>query len=397
MNPILHAQALAALPEMPGSELPRDIQVFPPGDAVEFTLQDYPGETFKLQVDATVAAQAQADLERLNAAERQGRGSAPFADKNHEDAEATLHPIRFFWGGNDPKSGGVRMETKWTPFGAALVRAKAFKYFSGNFLFNKTAGKFLGLINENVGGLVNRPGFASQQAFARADVGFIAQLAEDPNLSRQLIPSAVETPLTFITPDERARLEKVHGIDLTRPAGVMDHEFILLLNQLAAKNGTLREIQMPDLIQAEPALWDAYRATLTGGDAPAPAAADMITALAKGYQGQGARFEAAFARAKADVLCKPSSLLVGQRLARAVENRARQCVSATTDWSAAFAKATVELLGGNEGQPCRAAAVKAFTSHARAHPGAKNLCDLEAEIAFARTEAGQWLYQQCRL
>ncbi len=163
------ASALAAMPIMTGDELPGDIQVFPPGAAVEFTLQDYPGQTFKMRVDESVAAKAQADLERLQQAEAKAKGSAPFADKNHEDAEATFHPVKFFWGGDDPKTGGVRVQANWTPFGAALVKAKAFKYFSGNFLFNRKSGKFLGLQNENIGGLVNRPGFAAQQAFAKAD------------------------------------------------------------------------------------------------------------------------------------------------------------------------------------------------------------------------------------
>lgn len=162
----LYAQALAALPPMTGTDLPADIQVFPPGDEVEFTLQDYPGQTFKMKVDASVAARAQADLEKIQQANIAGKGSAPFADKNHDDAEATFRPVKFFWAGNDPKAGGVRVQCEWTPYGAQLVRAKAFKYFSGNFLFNKVAGKFLGLINENIGGLVNRPGFASMQAFA---------------------------------------------------------------------------------------------------------------------------------------------------------------------------------------------------------------------------------------
>lgn len=165
----LAAHALAALPDLAGDALPTDIQVFPPGRGVEFTLEDYPGERFQLDVDASVAARAQAELERLLEAERQGKASAPFADKNHEDAEATFHPVKFFWAGDDPRQGGVRVQTQWTPYGAALVRAKAFKYFSGNFLFNPSTKKFLGLINENIGGLVNRPGFASQQAFAKAD------------------------------------------------------------------------------------------------------------------------------------------------------------------------------------------------------------------------------------
>jgi hypothetical protein len=165
----IQASALAALPDL-GSDgaLPADIQVFPPGKAVKFTLQDYPGEQFEMNVDAAVAAKANADLQSLLARAGYGQTSEPFADKNHEDAEATFHPLRYFWGGEDPKTGGVRLVPDWTPFGATLVRAKAFKYFSQNFLFSKAKKKFLGLINENVGGLVNRPGFATQAAFAKA-------------------------------------------------------------------------------------------------------------------------------------------------------------------------------------------------------------------------------------
>jgi len=163
------ASALAALPDV-GSDgaLPADIQVFPPGKAVKFTLQDFPGQEFSMDVDAGVAAKANADLQNLLVRASAGQGSEPFADKNHEDAEATFHPARYYWGGEDPKTGGVRLVPEWTPFGASLVRAKAFKYFSQNFLFSKGKKKFLGLINENVGGLVNRPGFATQAAFAKA-------------------------------------------------------------------------------------------------------------------------------------------------------------------------------------------------------------------------------------
>src|ERR1043166_1391894 len=173
---ILKCHALAPMPEVSGAELPTDIQVFPPGKGVEFTLQDHPGETFAMDVDETVAVKAQSDLAHLLARANAGQGPKPFADKNPEDSDATFHPKRFYWAGNDPKSGGVRVETVWTGFGAALVRARAMSYFSANFLFNKTAKKFLGLINENIGGLVNRPGFAAQQAFAKASPASIVDL-----------------------------------------------------------------------------------------------------------------------------------------------------------------------------------------------------------------------------
>jgi hypothetical protein len=165
----IHAYALAALPEIGSNgDLPTDIQVFPPGPRIPFTLQDYPGEKFEMDVTPEVADKADADLQNLISRAAAGQGSKPFADKNHEDAEATFTPVRYYWGGDDKIKGGVRLVPAWNPFGAALVRAQAFKYFSQNFLFSKAKKKFVGLINENIGGLVNRPGFATQAAFAKA-------------------------------------------------------------------------------------------------------------------------------------------------------------------------------------------------------------------------------------
>jgi hypothetical protein len=166
---VMQASALAALPDL-GSDgaLPADIQVFPPGRGVKFTLQDYPGQEFEVDVDAATADKLNADLQNMLARSRAGQGSEPFADKNHEDAERTFTPVRYFWAGDDQVTGGVRLVPDWIPYGASLVRAKAFKYFSQNFLFSQAKKKVLGLINENVGGLVNRPGFATQAAFAKA-------------------------------------------------------------------------------------------------------------------------------------------------------------------------------------------------------------------------------------
>lgn len=220
------ASALAALPVMTGEDLPGDIQMFPPGEAVEFTLQDYPGETFTMKVDASVAAKAQADLERLIAAEAKGKGSAPFADKNHEDAEATFRPVEIYWAGNDPKTGGVRVKAEWTPFGAALVKAKAFKYFSGNFLFSKTAKKFLGLINENIGGLVNRPGFAAQQAFAKADS------SKPTNQTNEMTPEVMKQAITEALTPVISRLDtleaKAKGAPATAAAVELDKDPVIV-------------------------------------------------------------------------------------------------------------------------------------------------------------------------
>lgn len=164
------ASALAALPELAADgSLPKDIQLFPPGKDMPFTLHDHPGEDFTADVDAATATRLNRQLQTMIASAAAGESARPFADKNHEDAEATFHPAEIFWGGEDPKTGGVRVRTEWTGFGAALVRAKAFGYASGNFLFQPATKKIIGLLGKNIAGLVNRPGFDQIQAFAKAD------------------------------------------------------------------------------------------------------------------------------------------------------------------------------------------------------------------------------------
>ena len=190
---VMMASALAALPEV-GSDgaLPADIQVFPPGRDIPFTLQDYPGQQFFADIDAATAERLNTDLQNRLARARAGQGSLPFADKNHEDSEKTFNPLRYFWAGEDKVKGGVRVVPEWTPFGGDLVRAKAFSYFSQNFLFSKAKKKVLGLINENVGGLVNRPGFATQAAFDKAATSSTATNHNEETMTTEELKKIVD-------------------------------------------------------------------------------------------------------------------------------------------------------------------------------------------------------------
>ena len=252
---IIHASALAALPDS-GSDgaLPSDIQVFPPGNAVKFTLEDYPGEEFEMDVDASVAAKANADLQNLIARSSAGQGSKPFADKNHEDAEKTFAPLRYFWGGDDKITGGVRVVPEWTPFGAALVRAKAFGYFSQNFLFSKAKKKFLGLINENIGGLVNRPGFSTQAAFAKAATPLNDNQTETMNVNDEQIANALGTALAkVLTPI----VDRVNALSASAvAANQSDFESEVIAAQ--AKGLTLQQAAA-EVSYRRPDLFAAYR------------------------------------------------------------------------------------------------------------------------------------------
>ena len=189
----LACRALAALPELAADgSLPADIQLFPPGRNVPFTLADHPGKDFLADVDAATATRLNAQLQTMIASASAGKSARPFADKNHEDAEATFHPTEIFWGGDDAKTGGVRVRTEWTGFGAALVKARAFAYASGNFLFQPATKKITGLLGENIAGLVNRPGFSTIQAFAKANSSNKNKPTTETEMTKEEIIAAVQ-------------------------------------------------------------------------------------------------------------------------------------------------------------------------------------------------------------
>lgn len=200
------AAAFGGLQELGGdTALPPDIQFFPPGRQ-QFTLMDHPGRTFELDVTPAVAAAANQQLQAMLARAARGEGSLPYADRNHEDGEATFNPTEIFWGGDDAKTGGVRVRTNWTGFGEALVKAKAFRYFSPNFLFDAARKKFLG-IDLNIGGLVNRPGFSTIQAFARAGAEVTATPTPKNNMT-----SEQEAQLQTLQTSVAALTESVTGL-----------------------------------------------------------------------------------------------------------------------------------------------------------------------------------------
>jgi hypothetical protein len=66
-------------------------------------------------------------------------------------------PSEFFWGGSDPKTGGVRARLTWSKPGAEAVTGRAFQAFSPAFLAN-AKGEVVGA-PKNMGGLVNEPAF----------------------------------------------------------------------------------------------------------------------------------------------------------------------------------------------------------------------------------------------
>lgn len=139
------------------TELPTEIQWMPPGQHVIAATQGEAPVTQLVIVNAETATRMEALLQELRAQAEAGAEDVPYFDFNHEDAEASARPLRFFWGGEDAIAGGVRVEVEWTEPGRAALLGKAYRRFSPSF-FVDAAGEVTGA-PLNMGGLVNRAAF----------------------------------------------------------------------------------------------------------------------------------------------------------------------------------------------------------------------------------------------
>lgn len=147
--------------------VPDEIQFMPPGRQRVAPFVN--GEPLEMEI--TVAPSYAEVFDRacqaMLAAARSGAGDFPFTDFNHDDGAASSRPRRFYWGGDDPKRGGVRMVTAWTGSGKEALLNGDFLRFSPQWVFHKTTFEPLGLPC-NVGGLVNRAAFKTIAPVASA-------------------------------------------------------------------------------------------------------------------------------------------------------------------------------------------------------------------------------------
>lgn len=141
-----------------GKELPSDIQYMPPGKQTVAPSVDGEPMEMEITVTARYAEIFNRAAESMIAAAKAGQGDLPFGDFNHEDSAASVRPTKFWWGGEDPVTGGVRMDTPWTGTGAASLRNGEFVRWSPQWVFSRKTLEPLGLPC-NVGGLVNRAAF----------------------------------------------------------------------------------------------------------------------------------------------------------------------------------------------------------------------------------------------
>ncbi|HEY5041304.1 MAG TPA: hypothetical protein VIK53_04820 [Verrucomicrobiae bacterium] len=158
-----------------------DLATLPAGDSPEYNLQFMPpgaqdivcwvnGKPRRLAFTVTAkhAELFNSQLQAMIARARAGEGDKPLTDYNHDGGAASSRPARIEWGGDDAKTGGIRLIGKWTGKARAAIQDEEFDRFSPKWDFDNQTGEPLE-IKTNVGGLVNEAAFKKiAQAVAAA-------------------------------------------------------------------------------------------------------------------------------------------------------------------------------------------------------------------------------------
>lgn len=147
--------------------LPDNVQWMPPGTHTIQASQGGKPVTKTVRVNAQTAVVANTFLQAALKKSAAGQGDKPFFDFNHDDREASAWPTEFYWGGDDPLTGGVRAKVEWSASGETAITGKDFRRFSPTFTI-AADGTVTGS-EINMGGFVNRAAFQRIQAMWAKD------------------------------------------------------------------------------------------------------------------------------------------------------------------------------------------------------------------------------------
>ncbi len=146
-----------------------DIQWMPPGvQTVSPHTPEGKVVTVTILVDEAAAERVEECRARYQAEFDAGTGDAPYIDFLHADGEASAWVNRVYWGGDDPKTGGIRLVVSWTDEGRAK-KGKSLKRFSPSFDLSEPDGDGICTVtgtSANMGGLVNRAAFRAIQSLS---------------------------------------------------------------------------------------------------------------------------------------------------------------------------------------------------------------------------------------
>lgn len=192
-----------------------DIQWMPPGEQAPIVHVAGEPRELNFSVKAQHAQAFDAMLQRLRSLAAAGAGDVPYIDFDHADGAASGRPSQFYWGGEDPKKGGIRLKGKWTASGKAAVTGDApeFTRFSPEWYFDEADEPLA--IGVNLGGLVNRAAFktiASVKGGGSTSRG-AANTQQKNNMTKEEMQAAFTEALKPVVADIAALKAQAKGTE----------------------------------------------------------------------------------------------------------------------------------------------------------------------------------------
>jgi phage I-like protein len=201
MSPTKAYAAFSTAVQSSGDTLPESIQWMPPGRHAITAVKD--GEPFEMEIEVNeaLASRVAALLQQYRDKAAHAEGDLPFFDFNHNDAEASAHPLQMYWAGDDPRQGGIRARLQWTGAGADAIQRRTFRRFSPQFLTDENKN-VIG-VGINMGGLVNRAAFRKIQPIWSRDAAELPHRSS--KASNQTDPSDPSDPSSIRNPQSTIR------------------------------------------------------------------------------------------------------------------------------------------------------------------------------------------------
>jgi hypothetical protein len=155
----LTCRAFASTLELSASGAPpSEVQWMPPGEHTIVPLVDGKPRQVKMRVTPQMAATANTQLQTMLRKAQAGEGDPPYLDMGHDDKERMALPQEISWGGDDAKTGGIRMKLKWLAGGSNALKEGRVCKISPQWEMDPDTLEFAG-VTENLGGLVIRSAF----------------------------------------------------------------------------------------------------------------------------------------------------------------------------------------------------------------------------------------------
>lgn len=167
-----HAAFLSAQPLSVPDDIAAEVdwQWMPPGYQEPVCFVSGKPKQLKFTVQAKHAEIFNSQLQNFLTKARAGRGDKPMTDYDHADAAASSRPVRMYWGGNDPITGGIRLVTKPTSKARAGIKDGEWDRFSPEWDFDPETFEPIS-IGTNLGGLVNKAAFKTIAPVVAKDAG----------------------------------------------------------------------------------------------------------------------------------------------------------------------------------------------------------------------------------